>query len=40
VVGEEALAIQAAQLLQRLVLDLADALSADVELLADLSRAG
>src|SRR5215218_818814 len=36
VVSKQALAVEAAQLLQRLVLDLADALAADLELLADL----
>ncbi len=36
VVGEEAVAVEAAQLLECLVLDLADTLPADLELLADL----
>jgi hypothetical protein len=31
VVGEEAVAVEAAQLLERLVLDLADALAADLD---------
>jgi hypothetical protein len=35
VVGKQALAVKAAQLLQRPVLDLADALTADLQLLAE-----
>ena len=38
VVGKQAVAVEAAQLLQRLVLDLADALAADLQLLADLGQ--
>jgi hypothetical protein len=38
VVREQSVAIEAAQLLERLILDLADPLPADLELLTDLSQ--